>query len=287
MRKQGIDVEFETVAIVGVGLIGGSVGLALKKRGITRHVVGIGHRRSTLDKARRRGAVDTATTHIARGVAHADLVILASPVDLIAEHAAEGLSAYRPDAVVTDVGSVKGPIVTACERVLKDGPAFVGSHPLAGSHRRGIDAARVDLLDGSTVVVTPTKRTPADAVDRVAGLWQALGATVRRMSPAEHDRLVGAFSHLPHLVAAALVNSVPDDVCALAASGFLDTTRVAAGDARLWQGIFQQNRRNLLRSLDRFGQHLARMRRALECDDAPRVQQLLAKAKKVRDDLAR
>ena len=279
--------KFDTVAIVGVGLIGGSVGLALKQRRLARRVVGIGHRRSTLEKARRRGAADTTTTSVRRGVAEADLVVLATPVDLICEHAAEGIGAYRPEAVVTDVGSVKGTIVSRCERLFRDGPAFVGSHPLAGSERRGIDAAEVDLLDGSVVLMTPTARTPAHAADRVAGLWRALGATVRTMSPGEHDRLVAAFSHLPHVVAAVLVNCLPVDARGLVAGGFQDTTRVAGGDPRLWHGILRQNRGQVLKSLARFEEHLGAMRRAIERNDSCEVQRLLAKAKSVRDDLAR
>lgn len=279
--------QFETVAIVGVGLIGGSVGMALKRRRAAGHVVGIGHRRSTLDKARRRGAVDTATMNLRKGVAGADLVILAGPVDLICEHAAQGLGVYRADAVVTDVGSVKGPIVTACDRLFRQGPAFVGSHPLAGSERRGIDAAQADLLEGSTVLVTPTRRTQAAGLKRVRGLWQTLGATVQVLSPARHDRLVSASSHLPHLLATALVHGLPSEARALAARGFLDTTRVASGDARLWRGIFQQNRDQVLKSLADLQKRLTAVRGALERDDGPWIEQWLAQAKRVRDDLAR
>ena len=279
--------KLDTVAIVGVGLIGGSMGLALKQRRVARRVVGVGHRRSTLQKARRRGAVDTFTTSIRKGVADAELVVLATPVDLLCEHAAEGVGAYRPDAVVTDVGSVKGTIVSQCERLLRGGPAFVGSHPLAGSERRGIDAAETDLLQGSSVLMTPTARTCPHAARRVADLWRALGAMVHVMSPSEHDRLVAGFSHLPHVVAAMLVNCLPADSREWVAGGFLDTTRVAGGDPRLWYGILRQNRRNVLTSLARFGKHLDAMRRALERDDPRQVKRLLAKAKSVRDDLAR
>ena len=277
---------FGTVAVVGVGLIGGSLGMALRRRGLADRVVGVGYRQCTLDHALERGAVDDTTLDLEAGVAEADVVVLGTPVDLTVALLRRAASACRPSAVLTDVGSAKERIVREAAEALGARPAFVGAHPLAGLEQRGVGAARAELFDGCICVVTPTDATPADAVDRVSRLWRAVGAEVLTVDAAEHDRALAAVSHLPHLVAAAVINAVSEAHRRFAASGFADTTRIASGDTRLWTAIFQHNRDGLLGALDALERELARFREAVEQDDAQAVEALLRQAKRIRDAMA-
>ena len=278
--------DFGTVAIVGVGLIGGSVGLALRVRRLASKVVGIGYRRTSLDKALQRGAVDEATTDLAAGVAEADLVLLGTPVDRTVELVGRVRAVCRPAAVLTDVGSTKRLIVDEIDALEPAGAAFVGGHPLAGLEERGVDAARDDLFDGRTCVLTPTVRTPRAATTRVTRFWEALGTRVVTMDAAEHDLAVAAVSHMPHLVAAAVVRAVGESHRPLAATGFASTTRIAGGDPSVWLPIFRQNRDGVLAALDAFGAELDRLRRAVGNDDGEELDTLLQDAKRIRDAMA-
>jgi prephenate dehydrogenase len=232
---------YDSIAIIGVGLIGGSIGLAVRERKLAREVIGIGRRESSLNGARLIGAIDRGTTDLSEGVAAAELIIVCTPVDTIVENVALAAAACRPNSLITDAGSTKETIVTTIDAALsarRAGSPFVGSHPLAGDHRGGAEHARPDLFEGRTVVVTPTSATRPAAVVEITGFWQSLGARVTTMSPAEHDKALASTSHLPHLVAAALAAATPEKLLPLAASGWRDTTRVAAGDTNLWQPIF-------------------------------------------------
>lgn len=280
--------KWDTVAIVGVGLIGGSLGLALKKRKLARRVVGIGRRASSLAKARRAGAVDTTTTRLERGTAEAEVIVFCTPVSRIAEQVRQVVACCDPSSVLTDVGSTKRLIVSELDDLDPGGPggaAFVGSHPLAGSEQQGVASARADLFQGRVCVMTPTRRTPRRAQDQVRGLWEAVGAEVVVMSPEAHDRALAYTSHVPHLVAAALAASLPERHQKLAASGMRDTTRIAAGDPELWTEIFAQNSESLLEGLGEFEEQLAQYRHVLETNDLENLQKLLAKAKQSRDRL--
>jgi prephenate dehydrogenase len=191
----------------------------------------------------------------------------------------------RPGTLVTDVGSTKAAIVHAIEGRLPRGVAFVGSHPLAGSEKSGPDHAHGDLFKDRLVVVTPTAQSDVAAVERTREFWHALGARTRLMSPIAHDRGLALTSHLPHLIASALAGVLPAELFELTATGFRDTTRVAAGDPRLWTGIFRQNRSAMLEALDQFTEQLAQFRAALIADDVPLLGDLLTEAKKTRDTL--
>jgi prephenate dehydrogenase len=279
--------EFDTVAIVGVGLIGGSIGLALRERSLARSVVGIGRRQVSLDTALRQGAIDRATTDLAEGVAAAELVVVCTPVDTVVELVVGAASASPASALITDAGSTKQVIVTAIEKLLPargHGPTFVGSHPVAGDHRSGPVHARADLLDGRTVVVTPIDSTPLSAVDRISGFWRSLGAMVTIMTPAEHDAALAATSHLPHLVAAALAAATPPLLLPLAASGWRDTTRVAGANPDLWRPIFSSNRHEVLAALDRFSATIDQMRDALDRNDDRQLTQLLEQARRTKSE---
>jgi prephenate dehydrogenase len=284
----------QRVAIVGVGLIGGSIGLALRERGLAAEVVGIGRRNASLEKAIAHGTVDRATTNLVEGVAEADWVVVATPVADIADHILSVAHA-SPRAVITDAGSTKAPICRAlrAHSAASDGAdgtpglgsRFIGSHPIAGDHRTGPEHARGDLFEGRTVVVTPEDDTPAGLVERAKSFWESLGATVELLSPEEHDRALAATSHLPHLVAAALAAATPEEWLRLAGAGWGDTTRIAAGDVRLWTQIFQQNRAGVVDALRRFEYQLAELAGALAEDDAVTLAAQLQEAKRIRDAL--
>jgi len=278
--------KWDTVAIVGVGLIGGSIGLALRERGLARQVVGIGRRTASLRVARQIGAVSRTTLDLGRGVARAELVIVCTPVGQIAADVRAAANACRIGALLTDVGSTKAEIVAALEGELPRQTRFVGSHPLAGGEKSGPAAATADLLVGRTVIVTPSAATHDDGIADVAALWSSLGANVVRMPPVEHDRILAGTSHLPHLTASALAAATPEHDLPLVASGWLDTTRVAAGDPELWRQIFATNRAHLLTALGRYEQVLATLRRALERGDEAKLVEVLAEAKRRRDAIA-
>ncbi len=251
--------QWNRVAIVGVGLIGGSIGLALMRRGIAGHVVGIGQRAQSLAAAQRVGAVHSTSGNLAAAVAEADLVVICTPVATIVEQALAAARACKPGALLTDAGSTKAQIVAGVESQLyvnggwQNDVRFVGSHPIAGDHRKGVDHARADLFERRVTVLTPTANTLPEDRESLVDFWSALGSRVVEMSPDEHDQSLAAISHLPHLVAAAVAATTPAELVSLAGGGWLDTTRVAAGDPALWQQILLTNQAHVLAALDRTG----------------------------------
>lgn len=265
----------DTVAIVGVGLIGGSIGLALRRRGLARHVVGIGHREESLRVALDRGAVTRTTLELAEGVAEAEWVVVCTPVARIARDVRAAADHCRPGAIITDAGSTKAKIVEQVGNALPRGVRFIGSHPLAGGERSGPAAADADLFADRLVVLTPSASTAADDVARVSQFWQALGARLMMMTAEDHDRLLASSSHLPHLVAAVLAATTPEEAIPLAATGWADSTRIAAGDPELWRQIFASNRASVLKSLRNFEDVLADMRDSLQVGDDQRVFEIL------------
>jgi len=277
--------RWNTVAIVGVGLLGGSLGLALRERELAKNIVGIGRRQATLRKAKERKAVDSITTDLAKGVKDAELIVICTPVEQIVEHVRLAAQSCPEGALITDVGSTKGTIVEALASDLGRGVSFVGSHPLAGSEKAGVEFSRADLFVGRTVVVTPHRHTKADHYAAIASLWESLDARVLRMSAAAHDAAVASTSHVPHLLASALANATPGDLLPLAAGGWLDITRVAAGDAEMWRQILVENRVHVLKSLAKFEKVLTSFRAALEAGDQDRLLSLLEAGKKTRDSV--
>jgi prephenate dehydrogenase len=277
--------DLDTLTIVGVGLIGGSVGLAARERGVARCVLGVARSAETLAAAVRCGAIHSGTFDLAEAARPADLLLFCTPVDRIAEQVRAAAPVCRPGALLTDAGSTKDTIVRSLDGTLPPHVAFVGGHPLAGSEKRGPEHARADLFENRVVVLTPTPRTDPAAVERVGAFWKRLGARVMLLNPQDHDDALAVTSHLPHLVAAALANTLPDHLHTLAATGFRDTTRVAAGDPELWAAIFAQNRGAVLAALARLADRLAAYRDALEHDDMRTLREMLAQAKVVRDAL--
>lgn len=279
----------ERLAVVGVGLLGGSVARAARVRGLARRIVGVGREPSRLESAIRDGTLDAATADLAEAVREADVVVLAAPV-LVNEALLARLWPLVPDgAVVTDVGSTKRGIVTAAERLAAQRPvAFVGSHPMAGSERSGYGASRADLLEGALVVVTPTETTPTGALKRVTELWERCGARVTTLDPDTHDRAVAAVSHLPQVVARALVDAVARfEPAALdvAGRGFRDTTRIAASDPVIWREILIANRDAVTASLAAFRAALDDLEHAIQTGDGETLERRLAAIKAWRERL--
>ncbi len=276
---------FKKVTVVGVGLLGGSIGLAVKAADERIAVVGVGRRKSSLDRALAAGAIDAATLSVADGVAGADLVVLATPLGAYEGHLSAMRDCLSPRAVVTDVGSTKAVAVRLAEGVLGKGGPFVGSHPMAGSERRGVQFARADLFAGATCIVTPTKHTRPAALRKVLRFWEMLGGKTVRMSPTAHDRAVARVSHLPHILAAMIVTGQKNADLELAGHGFLDTTRIASGDPAMWRDIILTNRKALLNAIDAADEQLMRIRDLVDLGDAAGIERYLTAAKKRRDEL--
>jgi prephenate dehydrogenase len=275
--------RWNRVAIVGVGLIGGSIGMALRQRGLAGQVVGIGRRPESLRVAKRVGAVDSTSTSLPRGVADAELVIVCTPVEHIVDQVRSVAQTCAENALITDAGSTKASIVGGLNGSLPRGVRFVGSHPLAGSEKSGPGLASATLFEGRTVVITPSPNSQRRDVQATARLWKSLGAKTVECTPEEHDAALAAASHLPHLVASALAAATPQKCLPLTATGWADTTRIAAGDPELWTQIFFDNQRHLLGALDAFEQVLKTLRTAIERKDRRTLTKLLQEAKHKRD----
>jgi prephenate dehydrogenase len=269
--------RFERAAIVGVGLIGGSLALAARAAGLIGETVGIGRSEANLRTARERGIIDKAIGDVA-AIGPVDLVVLAVPVRSTAAVAADLLPHLQPGTVVTDVGSVKGSVVEALEALLPADRPFVGAHPIAGSEKAGAAAASADLFVGARCILTPTPRSDAGAVQRVRELWEGVGARVEEMDPAAHDRAFAWTSHLVHVLAYALVRAIESADPALLERGgpsLRDATRVAASSAELWRDIFLDNAAAVGDSITQFADELTRLQRAIAGGDAAALQALL------------
>jgi len=277
------------LSIIGLGLLGGSVAKATRAASLAREIVGIGRSRSSLEPALRERAVDHITTDLAEGLHGADMVVLATPVTTLERQMPSVWQAADAQALLTDVGSTKASIVRAAEELGVSRPLdFVGSHPMAGSNLSGFKVARADLFSGATVILTPTDRTPTDAVKRVTEFWEAIGGRVTIMDPATHDRAVAAISHLPHLVVDALVAAVVDmdpRFLDVAARGFKDATRIAASDPVVWREIFQQNREALGEALETFRRALDALERTLDSGDDVAIEATLERIRRTRAEL--
>jgi prephenate dehydrogenase len=283
-------VQFQKITIIGVGLLGGSIGLAVKRRKLAREVAGYVRRAASLKDCEQAGALDYATTDLLAAVSGADLVILCTPLAQMRPLAVQFLPALRRGAIVTDVGSVKAGVVRQVAAVVqRAGAHFVGSHPMAGGEKMGVLAARADLYQNAVCVVTPDGKSHAPAVRKLEVFWQSLGARPLRLDAAEHDLFVSRSSHLPHVAAAALVNLVLGPKASanqrsLCATGFRDTTRIASGSPEMWRDISLANRKNLARTLKAFGGELKRFETALRHEDGPAIEKFFATARERRDN---
>lgn len=276
------------VAIVGVGLIGGSFGLALRVAGYEGEIVGIGRDRARLDEAVERGAIDRGETALAAGVGDADVVLLAVPLGAM-RPLLEVLAPILPSsAVVTDAGSVKGSVVDDARAVLGSLVRFVPGHPIAGTERSGVAAAFAELYQGRRVILTPVAETEEAAVARVEALWTRAGAAVERLTVEAHDRLLAATSHLPHMLAFGLVDALargddPEGVFRYAAGGFRDFTRIASSDPVVWRDICLANREALLAALEAYREDLDALTAEVRAGDGDGLLERFTRAKTARD----
>ncbi len=278
---------FSRVAVLGIGLIGGSFALALKQRGLARHIVGVARREETLRAALEAGLCDEATSDSTEAARGADLVFLASPVGALPNLCAQIAPFLAPGCLVTDGGSTKARVVEACEPLF-DGAHFVGGHPIAGSAASGPLAARADLFEGATWILTPTPRTEPKALGSLRELVEMLGAKPLLMAPRAHDELLAVSSHLPHLTASALVQTFlkskaqAPQIVELVAGGWRDSTRVAAGSAEMWRDICLDNAPSIERALDELVRELEKLRGLVEARDGDALEEWLEGAARER-----
>lgn len=275
------EVVCERLCIIGVGLIGGSIGLGARQRALAKHVVGVGRNTERLQMAVQVGAIDQGTTSLQEGVTDADMVVVCTPVSLIVPTINLCHRWLSPQCVVTDVGSVKSAVVQQATQLL--GARFVGSHPMAGSEQVGIQNARADLFENTTWAIAPTEQTSTDALEKVSALAQGLGAQVITTEPDEHDRAVALTSHLPHAVALALLHVAENTPYPqLTGGSFRDGTRVAASSPELWRDIFLYNQEYVVWAIDEFIGKLQEVRAAIADEDAETVQQMFIDARILR-----
>lgn len=282
---------FKQLTLIGVGLIGGSLSAISKKKGLVERVVGYDIVSASLERAVSLGVIDEARERLSHAVEKADLVVLSTPVGNFNSLLKEIAGHLKPGAIVTDVGSIKGDLVAEMEAHLPSTVFFVGGHPIAGREKSGVDAATTNLFYGSRTILTPTRNTQMDALKKVALLWEGAGATVIQMSPYDHDRVFGAVSHLPHLVAYALMdvmlhpNLVTMDPVRFSAGGLRDFTRIAASSSEMWRDIFLFNKKTMLEMIELYQESLDRIKEMIVEEDRDGLLDLLNKAKTVRQKI--
>lgn len=270
---------FNKVAIIGTGLIGGSLALAIKKKQLAREVVGVSRRRSSLLSARKRGAIDRGSLKL-EIVKGADLLIFATPVNKIISLAPLVSKIISKDCIVTDVGSTKASIVLCLEKTFSN---YVGSHPLAGSEKRGMINATANIFQDSLCILTPTRNTNRTALIKLRQLWKQLGARTVLLSPASHDTVLSFVSHLPHVAAFSLIGIIPGKFLRHASASLKDTTRIAGSESELWVDIFLHNRRNILRSIKLLEDSVSDIKKAIQKKDREKLALILKKAKAKRE----
>ncbi len=279
------------LAIIGVGLIGGSLARALRQRGEVGEIVGIGRGEANLRRAVELGVIDRYAFDPAEGVKGCDLVFISTPVCTIAQVTAAIAPALAPGCIVTDGGSVKGEIVAACERLLPPGTHFVGGHPIAGTEHTGVEASFATLYEGRRCIITPTVTTDPAALAKVVRMWETAGSEVVVMDVEKHDRVVAAISHLPHMVAYSLVNAVDgydrldEPILKYSAGGFRDFTRIASSDPVMWRDIALMNRECILEMMDHFTAYFAELRTLVKAGDGEGLQRFFTESKKSRDGI--
>jgi len=280
------------IAILGLGLIGGSLALALREKDLAQEIIGIDRKEENVKIALERKAIDKGTSDLTQGVREADLVIIATPVMAILEVLAQIIPYLKPGCLITDVGSTKLKVVQGADALLPDHLFFVGGHPMTGSEQSGMQAARGEIFQGALYLLTPTEKTNRQALETLKGLFASLGCRVLEMSPAEHDLAVASISHLPHILAVSLVNLVGrlseqnTELLSLAAGGFRDTTRIASSHPIMWRDICLTNKEDILRSIEEFEAILKETKKIIAQENNEEI--LLAKltkAKEIRESI--
>jgi prephenate dehydrogenase len=285
------DFYIDKLAVVGVGLIGGSLALALKEADAVGHVVGIGRGLPNLETALRLGVVDSYTQDLAEGVADADVIFLATPVQALGAVAEQAMPHLKAGAIITDGGSVKQAVIDAIEPHLRDDVHFVPGHPIAGTENSGAEAAFATLYCDRRCILTPTGNTDAEALDRMQRMWQLVGSQVVIMDVEKHDRVLAAISHLPHMVAYALVNAVGsydrynENILEYSAGGFRDFTRIASSDPTMWRDIAMTNRDALIEMMEQFETFFAELKEDVVVGSGERLFEFFRRSKESRDEI--
>lgn len=283
--------HFKTAAIIGVGLIGGSLALVLRRKGLAGRIIGIGRGLSNLEAAKRLGVVDSYTQDIAEGVRDADLVFIAVPVLQIADVVRKAAAFLKKGSIVTDGGSVKKAVIDAVEPLMPDGVHFVPGHPIAGTENSGAEAAFAELYRDRKCILTPTGKTDTGALEIIRSMWEEAGSDVIIMDASLHDSILAAVSHLPHMIAYSLVNTVADieasgvDALSYPAGGFRDFTRIASSSPEMWAEICSMNRRQIVEMIGRFQARLEGLKKHIMEDDLKALKDDFERAKKIRDSL--
>lgn len=261
--------RFDTVAIMGMGLLGGSLGLAIRDRGLARRIIGVGRNIEKLSRAKELGTCDEVTTDPAQGFLEADLVVLCTPVTILADSLPELIKYFKPRSIVTDVGSTKRRIVEVADLHMPPEVRFVGSHPMSGGEVSGVEHSRMDLYLNNPCFLTPTAGTDLEALAVLNQFWRMVGSRIIITDPVRHDRLVSAISHVPHFASAALtllaadMNEEENFVASSAGNGFWGMTRLAKGDLTMWSEICSENREEICQHMDRLIQILGELRRKI------------------------
>jgi prephenate dehydrogenase len=280
--------DFKKIAIIGVGLLGGSFALAVRKHGFKGTISGVGRKIDNLKKAAGLGIIDEYSTNPAEGIKDADLILLATPVGQF-EKIVKGIREdIKAGAIISDVGSVKREIVERVEPLIPEGVSYVGGHPIAGKECSGIDAASADLFNGLRCIITPSDRTDKTAMDKLVKLWNVLGSKISIMTPEEHDMIFAAVSHMPHVAAYVLVNtlvSIKEDILHFGGNGLRDMTRIALSPAELWRDICSYNRDSILKTLESFSSSLSHTMELIERSDWKGLEDEFVKANKERGRL--
>lgn len=280
------EAPYQGVTIVGVGLIGGSVAKALRERGLASQVVGYARSEATAERLRKLDILDSVETNLGAAVADAEVVVFAAPVESIPQLIADAAPHCSQQTLLTDAGSTKRRLVDDVHLVLEgldDPPVFVGAHPMAGDHRTGAEAARADLFQDALTVLTPTGHTPIESTCAAEAFWQSLGCRTLILSPKEHDQHVARASHVPHVAASAVAATTTEESLPLTATGWRDTTRVAAGSPELWREILLSNREAVAEGLRSLSTEIDAYLGALDEGDGARLQKLLQQGKERRD----
>ena len=281
--------RWNSISLIGAGVLGGSLALALKRRQLATRVAACGRRDSTMAECQRLAIADLVTQNLQEAVQGSELVILCTPLSQMAEVVNKMSPHLKAGAIVTDVGSVKGTVVKELEPLVRQaGGWFIGSHPMAGSEKTGVGAARADLFENAICLITPGRCSPQEVVAKVENFWKSIGGLPLRLTPEAHDELVSRSSHLPHVVAAELANYVlspvhPKEQGLVCANGFRDTTRISSSSPEMWRDIALANRQNLTRVLGVFIEDLQEFQFALERQDVKAIEEFFSKAKQRRD----
>ncbi len=280
--------KFEKVTILGVGLMGASFALAMKQYGLSSHIVGHGRNHENLKRAKEMGIIDSYKIDPVKACEGSDLVLFATPVGSFIDMTKRTCSAFKKEALITDVGSVKGKLVYDMEKLMPENVYFVGGHPIAGSSCSGIDAASAEIYKDAKCILTPTEKTSKDALAKVTKVWSTFGSNIELVSPEEHDRIYAVVSHLPHLISYAMVNTAADiDTLyfRFAGQGFLGTTRIATSSPELWRDICILNKENLLESIEVFKDNLERLVQYLRASDFESLEKEFKRAQTLREGI--